>query len=326
MVNRILKKAAIASAVVFIAAACGKPAEKVLIDGSSTVYPITEAVAETFRTVNPKTAVTVGTSGTGGGFKKFCNGETDISNASRPIKETEIELCAKNKIEYIELAVAYDGLAVLVNPKNTYIKSVTTEDLKKIFAFGSSVKSWKDLNPAFPDMPVKVFSPGQDSGTYDYFIEAIIGHEGRVRADSTFSEDDNILVTGIAGEEGAIGFFGIAYYEENKDSLKVLPVINPETKEAVIPSEETVKNGTYAPLSRPLYIYVRREAAEKEHVIEFLEHYLSKAPQLSKEVGYIPLSDDIYTLMQSRVKKKITGTVYGGKTMQKGNLADIFKE
>jgi len=278
---------------------CGKK-EKILIDGSSTVYPITEAVAEEYRKVAPNVNVTVGISGTGGGFKKFCHAEIDISDASRHIKSTEIEECKKNSVNYIELPVAYDGLAVLVNPGNDFVKSITVAELKSIFESGSKIKSWKELNPAYPDLPMKIFSPGQDSGTFDYFVEAILGKDARVRADASFSEDDNVLVTGISGEKGGIGFFGIAYYEENKEKLKLVPVVNPTSGLPVLPSEVTVKDGSYAPLSRPVFIYVNQKAKARPEVDAFVKFYLENVGKLARDTGYFPLETERYTDLKQK--------------------------
>jgi len=311
-------------------ASCGKAKTQILIDGSSTVYPITEAVAEEYRKASPNVNVTVGISGTGGGFKKFCNKETQISDASRPIKKSEMEACQKGSIEFIELPVAYDGLAVIVNPNNKFVKQLTVEQLKKIFDYNGPAKTWKEVDPSFPDKPIKVYSPGQDSGTYDYFTEVIIGErkvkqpdgtekkeKPRVRSDAAFSEDDNVLVTGVAGDEFAIGFFGLAYYEENASKLKVVPVVNPKTKTAVVPNLETVKSGEYAPLSRPLFIYVEKAAASREDVKGFVDFYLKNSAKLSKQVGYIPLTDAVYAAITKRFADKALGTVYGGEHSDK---------
>lgn len=273
--------------------ACAKK-EKIQIDGSSTVYPITEAVAEEYRSVNSNVNVTVGVSGTGGGFKKFCNGETDISDASRPIKQSEKDKCAEKGIKYLELPVAYDGLAVLVNKENDFVTQLTVEQLESIFRSENPAKTWKEVDPAFPEEEIKIYAPGQDSGTFDYFVEAILGKKAKMRGDASFSEDDNVLVTGIAGDKSAIGFFGLAYYEENKDKLKLVGVVNPKTNKAVEPTLETVKSGEYAPLSRPIFIYVNDKAKGRQVVVDYVNYYLDNAGQLSKQVGYIPLPDEVY--------------------------------
>jgi phosphate transport system substrate-binding protein len=295
------------------------------IDGSSTVYPITEAVAEEFQKIEKNVKVTVGISGTGGGFKKFCIGETDISDASRPIKQSEIEVCQKNGIEYIELPVAFDGLAVVVNKKNNWVKYLTVEDLKKIWCPESEgkVKNWKDVNEKYPSKPLSLYGPGADSGTFDYFTEAICGKGGASRTDYTPSEDDNVLVIGVANTEGGLGYFGVAYYEENKDKIKLVPIHN--GKEPVLPTLENVKNGTYKPLSRPLFIYINKNSAKKEEVKKFVEYYLSNASIFSKEVGYIPLPDEVYKLAKERFKKQITGTLFGGKAEIGMTLEELLK-
>lgn len=272
---------------------CQKKAQ-ILIDGSSTVYPITEAVAEEYRKFNQEIHVTVGVSGTGGGFKKFCNAETDISDASRPIKSSEIKMCKSAGIEYLELAVAWDGLAVLVHKENKFVDNLTVKELKSIFNSKTPATTWKDVRNTWPAEKIKTYSPGQDSGTFDYFVETILGKKAKLRNDATFSEDDNVLVRGIAGDKNSIGFFGLAYYQENKDSLKLVPIINPNTKKEISPSLETVKNRSYAPLSRPIFIYVSKNAAAKPQTRELVIFYLKNAGKLSQDVGYIPLEDSEY--------------------------------
>lgn len=264
------------------------------IDGSSTVYPITEAVSEEFRSVQPDVKVTVGVSGSGGGFKKFARGETDISNASRPIKEKEIAACKENGITYVELEVAYDGLAVLVNPENDWVDHFTVAELKKLWepAAQGKIMKWNQIRPEWPDEEVHLFGPGIASGTYDYFTEAIVGESGSSRGDFMASEDDNVLVQGIAGDTYGLGFFGLAYYEENADKLRLVPVDGGNGP--VAPSLETVKNGTYAPLSRPLFIYVNSSAIQRTEVVAFVNFYLKNAGELSEEVGYIPLPQEQY--------------------------------
>ena len=259
--------------------------EKIIkIDGSSTVYPITEAVAEEFQKAKKDVKVTVGISGTGGGFKKFCRGETDISDASRPILKKEMDLCKENGIEYIELPVAYDGLAVMVNPKNTWVKSMTVAELKKIWepdAQGKITK-WNQIRSEWPDAPLKLFGAGADSGTFDYFTEAIVEKAKSSRGDFTASEDDNVLVQGIAGDKNALGFFGYAYYAENPDKLKLVAIDGGNGP--VLPSEKTVMDGTYQPLSRPIFIYVNKKSISKSEIKEFVGFYLKNAPKLVKEV------------------------------------------
>ncbi len=300
---------------------------QIRIDGSSTVYPITEAVAEEFQKAKKgEVNVTVGISGTGGGFKKFCRGETDISDASRPILKKEIDACKEQNIEYIELPVAYDGLAVLVNPKNTWVKSLTVADLKKIWepASQGKVMTWKDVRPEWPDAKLKLFGPGSDSGTFDYFTEAINGKAKASRGDFTASEDDNVLVQGIAGDKNALGYFGLAYYEENKGKLKVVPVVNPLGKE-ITPSLQTVMDGTYAPLSRPLFIYISKKSVDKPEVKEFVEFYLKNAAKLTKEVKYVPLPANAYKLATERFAKKKTGSMFGGEEKVGMKIEDLLK-
>lgn len=272
------------------------------VDGSSTVFPVTEAVAEEFRNVQPKVHVTIGVSGTGGGFKKFSRGETNISNASRPIKDKEIAACAENNITYLELEVAYDGLAVLVNPENTWVDHFTPEELKKIWepAAQGKIMKWNQIRPEWPNEEIHLYGPGVASGTYDYFTEAIVGESGSSRGDFTASEDDHVLVQGIAGDKYALGFFGLAYYAENKDKLKLIGVDN--GTEVIKPSLETVRNGTYTPLSRPLFIYVNSTSVKSPEVIAFVEYYIDNAAELSQDVGYIPLPTELYTKQKENFK------------------------
>ncbi len=300
-----MKKLIIMMSLALIVGACGeKKAENnkentglagtIKVDGSSTVFPITEAVAEEFRAVEPKVKVTIGVSGTGGGFKKFSRGETNISNASRPIKDKEKAACAENNINYLELEVAYDGLAVLVNPKNDWVDSFTIKELKRIWepAAQGNIMKWNQIRPEWPNEEIHLFGPGVASGTYDYFTEAIVGKSGSSRGDFTASEDDHVLVQGIAGDKYSLGFFGLAYYAENKDKLTLIGVHNGE--KVVKPTLETVSNGTYRPLSRPLFIYVNSTSVKQPEVIEFVNFYIQNAGELSKDVGYIPLPDENY--------------------------------
>lgn len=298
------------------------------IDGSSTVYPITEAVAEEFQKLKKKEVkVTVGISGSGGGFKKFCRGETDISNASRPILGKEMELCKEHGIEFIELPAAYDGLAVVMNPKNTWVKSMTVDELKKIWepAAAGKITKWNHVKAEWPDAPLKLYGPGVDSGTFDYFTEAIVGKAKSSRGDFTASEDDNVLVLGVSRDKNALGFFGLAYYEENKDKLKLVPIVNPKTAKEVLPSEQTVMDGTYQPLSRPLFIYVSKKAAEKPEVKEFIDFYLKNAAKLAKQVRYIPLPAKAYKLAEERFAKKKTGTMFAGHAEVGVKIEDLLK-
>ncbi len=303
-------------------------ARQIKIDGSSTVYPITEAVAEEFqKTKRGEVNVTVGISGTGGGFKKFCRGETDISDASRPILKTEIDACQAQKIEYIELPVAYDGLAVVVNPQNTWVKSLTVADLKKMWepAAQGKVTKWNQVRPAWPDASLKLYGPGADSGTFDYFTEATVGKAKSSRGDFTASEDDNVLVQGIAGDKNALGYFGLAYYEENRSRVKVVPILNPATKKEVIPSLQTVMDGTYSPLSRPLFIYVNKASLSKPEVKEFVNFYLRNADTLIKQVKYVPLPASAYKLAQERFTRMKTGSMFGGQEQVGMKIEELLK-
>ena len=266
-----------------------KPALKgqVLIDGSSTVFPITEAVAEEFQKEFPDVSVNVGISGTGGGFKKFVVGETDINNASREIKPEEQEAAQKNGIDYVAFKIGYDGITVVTNKSNTWCKDISLEELKKIWEPTSKVKTWADVRKGWPAQPIKLFGPDADSGTFDYFTEAVVGEAKKSRADYTASADDNTLVMGVAGEKNSLGYFGFAYYEENTDKLNAVSV------NGVAPSLETIRSGAY-PLSRPLFIYVSKKSLEKPEVYEFVSFYLKNAETLVKQVGYVPLSADEY--------------------------------
>lgn len=291
-------------------------ADLVKVDGSSTVFPITEAVAEEFQKAEKgKTQVTVGISGTGGGFKKFCRGETDASGASRPIKDSEKTLCAENNIEYVELPAALDALTVVINPKNTWVDHLTVEELKKMYepASQGKITNWNQIRPSFPDRPLVLFGAGTDSGTYDYFVEAIIGGKS-TRGDFTASEDDNVLVQGVANDVNAIGFFGLAYYEENHNKLKAVP-ISWKGGKPVVPSVESAKNASYQPLSRPIFIYFNKKSLEtKPHVQRFANFYMDKthAAPLVKEVGYVPLPDMAYEAALKKAKDRVAGTVFHG--------------
>lgn len=263
------------------------------IDGSSTVFPITEAVAEEFMAeTGGDIRVTVALSGTGGGFRRFCSGETDISNASRPITEEEIEACAQAGVTYLELPVALDGLAVMVNPANDFVECLTTDELRQIWEPGSTVQNWSDVRAEWPAEPIRLYGPGTNSGTFDYFTEEIAGESGASRSDYTASEDDNVLVQGVAGDDGALGYFGFAYYIENQDQLKVVGVDGGSG--CVTPTPTTIEDGEYAPLSRPLFIYVSEQSLADEAVQSFVEFYLSTAAELAGEVGYVPLSAASY--------------------------------
>jgi len=287
----------------------------VKVDGSSTVFPITEAMAEQFQKEKKgQVQVTVGISGTGGGFKKFCNGETDISNASRPILKREMEACRSKNISYIELPVAFDALSVVVNPRNNWVKQLTVAELKTIWepAAQGKIKTWNQVNPAWPNRPLKLFGAGTDSGTFDYFTEAIVGKAKSSRGDYTASEDDNVLVQGVATDVGALGYFGYAYYEANAKRLRAVPIVNAQGK-AVLPSRKTVEDGSYNPLSRPIFIYVNSESLRRPEVREFVEFYQRQASKLIPPTGYIPLPARAYAANLDNIRRGKTGTVFGGE-------------
>jgi phosphate transport system substrate-binding protein len=280
---------------------------EVRIDGSSTVYPITEAVAEEFRISQPNVRVTIGVSGTGGGFKKFCRGESDINDASRPIKDSEAQGCQEENVNYIALKIAYDGLAVVINKENTWVDYFTVEELKKIWApeAQGKITKWSQIRSTWPDTEFKLYGPGVASGTYDYFTEAVVGKSGSSRGDFTASEDDNVLVQGIAGDKNAIGFFGMAYYEENMEILKLAPVDN--GKGAVSPTKETVMDGTYSPLSRPVFIYVSQGALQRPEVSAFVRFYLQHAASIVTDVGYVALPDQDYAAETAKLEAFLSG-------------------
>jgi phosphate transport system substrate-binding protein len=266
----------------------------VKVDGSSTVYPITEAIAEEFLNEAPAVRVTVGVSGTGGGFKKFGRGEIDINDASRPIKDKEIEACKESGIEYIQLTIAYDGLAVIVHPSNNWVDHLTVEELKKIWEPQAEgvIMRWSDIRSGWPNEKISLYGPDAASGTYDYFTEVIVGESGKSRGDYTNSSDDNVLVQGVVSDKYSLGFFGLAYYEENMDKLKLVGVDG--GKGVVIPSLESVSDNTYTPLSRPVYIYVTKASVSRPEVKRFVEFYLEEAPKIAKDVGYVPLPAELY--------------------------------
>ncbi len=303
-------------------------AQVVKVDGSSTVYPITEAVAEEFQKAKKNVVkVTVGISGTGGGFKKFCRDEIDVADASRPITEKEMADCKAAGVEYIEMPVAYDALTVVVNPKNTFLKQATVEEMKMLWepSAQGKIMKWNQVNPAWPDAPVKLFGAGADSGTFEYFTEAMVGKAKSSRGDYTASEDDNVLVQGVSRDVNALGYFGYAYYAENTGRLKALPIVNPKTGKAVEPSAANVENGTYAPLSRPIFIYVKAKSLEKPEVKEFVEFYMKNGAKLTKEVKYVPLPASAYTGNIEHMNKKKIGTVFGGKNEIGITIEDLMK-
>lgn len=291
------------------------------IDGSSTVYLLTEAVAEEFQRQNPRVRVTVGISGTGGGFKKFARGEVDLIGASRPIRAVEDEACRKNKIAYIELPVAYDAIAIVVNPANNWCDTLTIEELKKMWepAAQGKINRWSQIRKGFPDRPLKLFGAGADSGTYDFFTAAVVGKEHASRGDYMSSEDDNQLVQGIASDPEALGFLPFAYYVENRQRLKLVAIQCKchNNGKPTKPSEKAVRQNLYH-LARPLFIYVNRKSADRPEVVAFVEFYLRNASSLAKEVGYIPLPKRAYDLALQRFRKRIVGSVFGAKGAQVG--------
>lgn len=305
---------------------------KIDIDGSSTVFPITEAAASEFRKRFPNVNINVGVSGTGGGFKRFTRGETDISDASRPIDKDEFAGAIESGVKMIELPIAYDGLTIVVHPANDWVDQLTVEEIRKIYSAGadgaSAPKRWSEIREGFPNSPIEPFAPGTDSGTFDYFREVIIGKGNSLRGDMSTSEDDNVLVTGVAGSAGAIGFFGAAYYEENKTRIRAVPVVNPETGVAVMPSSETIQSGEYAPLGRPVFIYVKVASVSRPEIKLFVDFYLENAGKLAKRVGYQPLPAEIYQAGQANFRGRKAGTHYLTPEGEKrsGGLVDVFRD
>jgi phosphate transport system substrate-binding protein len=314
-------------------AGCGQPSNEagegedpqalITLDGSSTVFPIAEAVAEEFGKANPNSRTpTVGISGTGGGFQKFCRGETDISNASRPIRAAEIEACQKAGVEYVEVPIAYDGIAIVVNPKNTWATNITVAELKTLWApeAQGKVTRWNQVRPSWPNREIRLFGAGVDSGTYDYFTEATVGKEGASRGDFTSSEDDNVIVQGVASDELALGFLPLAYVEENRERLKIAPVDDGKADNGagpIVPSAETVRGGTYQPLSRPLFVYIARKAADRPEVQKFVDMFFSRS-DLIQEVGYIELTPQIIELARKHFADRKVGTAFGEGGSQVG--------
>lgn len=316
----------ILSVLLVVACGCRKEQEQartVRIDGSSTVFPIMEAIAEEFQKTQPTCSVTVGVSGTGGGFKKFAAAETDISGASRPIRPVETEACAAGGVAYVELPLAYDGLAVVVNPANDWANHITVEELKRLWEpdAQNKIMRWSQIREGWPDKEVHLYGPGVDSGTYDYFTAAIVGTEHSSRGDFTSSEDDNVLVQGIASDPLALGFFGLAYFEENRTKLKLLPVDDGNETNGtgpIFPTLQTVRDGTYQPLSRPVFMYVSTSSLKRSEVEAFVRYALAQSAHLVEEVGYISLPERAYSLAQARVDRRITGSLFGGKGSQVG--------
>lgn len=301
-------------------------AGKINIDGSSTVYPITEAVAAAFKKIYPSVDVTVGKSGTGGGFKRFNTGEIDISDASRPIKANEFKACKDNNVGFIEIPVAYDGLTIVVHKDNTFLESLTVGQLKTIFLSNQAAKKWNEIDPSWPATEIKIFAPGTDSGTFDYFKEVVAGKNGAIRADMSTSENDDVLVNGVAGDVNAIGFFGAAYFFQNKDKLKAIKIVNPDSGKEVLPTDKTIENGTYAPFSRPLFIYVNRNSINKVQVEKFVDFYLAKAGDFSRAVGYVALPASVYERAYGNFLDENVGTHYLTEKKEKrsGPVTEVY--
>ena len=302
-------------------------AGKIDIDGSSTVYPITEAAAAAFKKLYPNVNITVGKSGTGGGFKRFTVGETDISDASRPIKSKELKGCKENSVSFIEIPVAYDGLTVVVRKDNDFVEQLTIDQLKAIFLSDKAAKTWSEINPKWPAEKIKIHAPGTDSGTFDYFKEVIAGKEGAIRSDMSTSENDDVLVNGVAGDKFSIGFFGAAYYFQNTDKLKAVKIVNPKTSVAVEPSDETIENGSYAPFSRPLFIYLNSDSVDKAQVEKFTDFYLANAGEFAKAVKYVPLPMEVYAQAYGNYLDANAGTHYLDAKMEKrsGPVTEVYK-
>ncbi|HMP78723.1 MAG TPA: PstS family phosphate ABC transporter substrate-binding protein [Pirellulaceae bacterium] len=298
----------------------------VIIDGSSTVYPITEAAAANFKKVFPRVNVSVGKSGTGGGFKRFAVGETHISDASRPITFEEFQNCHNHDVRFLELPIAYDGLSIVVHPQNDFIHQLTIDQLKRIFLAGQSPQRWNDVDPSWPDTRIRIFAPGTDSGTFDYFVEVVCGKTGSIRSDISTSEDDSTIVNGVTGNPAAIGFFGAAYYFQNRDRLRVVPIVNPQTGKAVVPTSDSIERGDYAPFSRPLFIYVNLNTIHNAQLEQFVEFYLDRAANLATQVGYVPLPESVYQQARENFFDELAGTHYLMPDGQKrhGPVTEIY--
>lgn len=302
----------------------------IAIDGSSTVFPITEAMAEEFQNSQKDVRISIGISGTGGGFKKFCSGETDISNASRPIKPAEIEQCEQAGVEYIELPVGYDALSVVIHPENDWAACLTQEELNIMWnpEAQGKINNWNQVRSSFPDLPLKLYGPGTDSGTFDYFTEAINGKGGKSRGDFTASEDDNVIVQGVSANKGALGYLGLSYLEENLSIIKAVAIDNEEITDGegcIEPTIANVENGTYQPLARPMFIYVRKSALERPEVLAFVNFYLkSENSQIVDEVGYIHLPESLYEKVNARLEQQKTGTVFTDGSSIGVKLAEVL--
>ncbi|HEX8900691.1 PstS family phosphate ABC transporter substrate-binding protein [Vitreimonas sp.] len=328
MNTKVLRRAALAVAAVALAAcgsgenqapAGGSSSESIQIDGSSTVFPLSEAVAEAFSTSQTGAArVTVGESGTGGGFRKFCRGETQVQGASRPILAEEMAACAAAGVEYVELPVAFDGLTVVVHPSNP-VRSVTIAELRRMWepAAERVVTNWRQVNPSWPDQTLQLFGAGTASGTFDFFTEAVVGTAKSSRTDYTPTEDDNVTVQGVVGNPNAIGYFGFAYYEQNQQRLAALTI------DGVAPTAETIANGSY-PLTRPIFVYINAEALRRPQVQRFAQYYVANASRLAREVGYVALPDDVYTALTTRVRERTAGTAFGGHQEARVNITEVM--
>ncbi len=321
----------VASAAALFGLGCGAPStpvQTVRIDGSSTVYPVTEAEAEEFQiSKRARVRVTLGISGTGGGFKRFCRGETDISNASRPISKKEMEACKAAGIAYLEMPIAFDALTVVINPKNTWARTLTVAELKKMWepAAQGKITHWDQINPAWPKQPLTLFGAGADSGTFEYFTEAVVGKSKASRGDFTASEDDNVLVQGVSRDVNGLGYFGFAYYIENQDKLTAAAIVPAPGKPGVAPSVDTVMSGTYRPLARPIFIYVNAKSAQRPEVKDFLEFYNRQAAELVKEVKYIPLPPSAYADNIETLNKLRTGTKFDGENKVGLTIDELVK-
>lgn len=287
-------------------------AQTVRVDGSSTVFPITEGIAEDYQKAT-RTKVTVGVSGTGGGFKKFCRGEIDVQNASRPISDSEIDACKKAGITFLELPVAFDALTVVIHPRNTWARNMSVQQLRQIWepAAQGKITNWNQIDPKWPNAPLKLFGAGTDSGTFDYFTEAVVGKSKASRGDFTASEDDNVLVLGVSRDVNSLGYFGFAYYAEHKDKLQAVSIINKDGK-SVGPSEASVMDGSYNPMSRPIFIYVAVKSLDRPEVAKFVEFYMNNAAKIAREVKYVPLPDSVYLNNKKIVADRRIGTIFGG--------------
>ncbi len=296
------------------------------IDGSSTVFPITEAMVEDWGdSIGGSARLVIGISGTGGGFKKFCAGDIDINDASRPIKSSEVEKCAEQGVEFIELPVAIDGLTVGVNPDNDFVQCVTVDELHTMWQpeAEGQIHSWNQIRDEWPDENLRLYGPGVDSGTFDYFTETVNGEAQASRGDFTSSERDNVLVQGIAGDKGSLGYFGYSYFVENQDKLKMVGIDAGDG--CVYPTDETINNGSYAPLSRPLFIYVSKESWAKQDVMDFISYYVSyERADLLKELGFVPFPEKVHDLVLDRFQRGLTGTIFGGEDPQHGTVEEIL--